>query len=496
MVPANPIVAGYGVQVIGALFLADEKPNPGNRPAKFLQGDLMRHIIIMSASSSIGLVSIFLVDFIDLYFISLLGRKELAAAVGFAGTLIFINMSITIGLMIAMGALAARRLGQGDEKEARRIATSVSVIAVFIGAMSGGLFWIYAPELLELLGASGETRDLGVRYLRIILPTAPVSALAMVASGLLRAHGDARRAMNATLAMGGVNAILDPIFIFGLSLGLDGAAYASVCARFAMLATAMWPVFRHYGGLAPFDLAHFRRDLAPVFAIAGPAILTNIATPIGTGIVTRAIAPFGDGAVAGYAVIGRLTPLFFCVIFALSGAVGPIIGQNFGSRKYDRIRETFTKSLFFTGAYTLVAWAALFALSGFISRAFNLDTAGSQVVFWFALVAAPLFFFNGALFVSNAAFNNLNRPFWSTMLNWGRNTLGIAPFVILGAHYGGAPGVIIGQAVGAVAFAVLGVWLSYRLVKAFETGAVDPEKGWKIQLLRSRPSPPFSSPRG
>jgi putative MATE family efflux protein len=473
-----------------------ESDTPKSPPPKFLSGDLMRHIIVMSSSASVGLVSIFLVDFVDLYFISLLGQKELAAAVGFAGTLLFIAMSINIGLMIAMSALAAQRIGRGDEEDARRIATSISIIGTLFGVLVGAVYFIFAPQMAELLGAVGETRDLAARYIRIIAPSLPFSVMAMIASGLLRAHGDARRAMNATLAAGAVNAVLDPILIFWAGIGLDGAAIASAVARLAMFATAMYPILKHYGGFAPFDRERLIGHLAPIFAIAGPAVLTNVATPIGTAVVTRAIAPFGDSAVAGYAVIGRLTPLFFCVVFALSGAVGPIIGQNFGARNYDRVRETLSKSLYFTAAYTLIAWGALVALNGFISNAFNLDAAGAELVFWFALAAAPLFFFNGALFVTNAAFNNLNRPIWSTLLNWGRNTLGIAPFVWLGADLAGAPGVIIGQALGAVAFAGLGAWLSYRLVAAYQSGAADPEKGWKVPLMRPRPEPPFSSPRG
>lgn len=466
------------------------------KKAKFLHGDLMGHVIVMSLSASVGLVSIFLVDFADLFFISLLGESALAAAVGFAGTLLFFNQSITIGLMIAMGALAARRIGQGDEDEARRIATSVVVVGMIVGVVMATLFWVFAPQLLELLGAEGETKDFAVRYLRIVVPSMPVMVLAMVSSGLLRAHGDARRAMNATLAAGAVNAILDPILIFGVGLGLDGAALASVGARFAMMATAVYPILKHYGGFAPFDAAHFRRDLAPIFAIAGPAILTNIATPIGIMIVTRMIAPFGVAAVAGFAVVSRLTPLAFCVIFALSGAVGPIIGQNFGARNYDRVRETIRKAIQFTGAYTIIIWVILIAFNGFIAEQFGLRDEGARLVFWFAAIVTPLYYFNGVLFVSNAAFNNLNRPIWSTLLNWGKNTIGTLPFVWLGAQWAGAPGVLIGQALGGVFFSLLGLWLTFRLVDGYESGRADPEKGWKINLMRPRPEPPFSSPRG
>ena len=452
--------------------------NTASAKAKFLDGDLMRHIVIMSTSASVGLISMFLVDFLDLFFISLLGQAELAAAVGFAGTLIFLNMSMTIGLMIAMGALAAQRIGRGEPEEARRIATSVVVVSLIFGVVFGFAFWVLAPTLLDFVGATGETKALATRYLRIIVPTLPISAIGMVCSGLLRAHGDAKRAMQATLSAGVVNAVLDPDLIFGLEMGLDGAAFASVGARFAMMATALYPVLKHYGGFARFDRHGFRNDLRPIFSIAAPAVLTNVATPVGAIIVTRSIAQFGDAVVAGYAVLGRLSPLAFCVIFALSGAVGPIIGQNFGAQKFERVRETVKKSLLFTGGYTALIWIILLFSNSYVATAFGLEASGVNLVFWFAVIVAPLFFFNGALFVANASFNNLNRPIYSTWLNWGKNTLGVAPFVWVGANIGGAPGVIIGQALGGVFFGIMGVLLVFRLIKSYERGeaAIDDDR--------------------
>lgn len=464
--------------------------------AKFLEGDLMRHVVVMSMSASIGLVSVFLVDFADLLFISMLGEAALAAAVGFAGTLLFFTFSVSIGLTIAISALAAQRIGQGAADQARAIATNVIVFGIGISIVVATTFWLCAPALVGAIGASGQTKDFAVDYLRIVVLAMPIGALGMMCSGLLRAHGDARRAMTVTLTAGAVNAVLDPIFIFALNMGLEGAAWASVCARCAMAITAMYPILRRYGGFAPFQVAAFRSDIRPIVALAAPAVLTNIATPIGNSIVTRAISDFGDAAVAGYAVVGRLTPLAFCVIFALSGAVGPIIGQNFGAKQYDRVKDTLTKAMLFTAGYTALMWAVLFFTNGFFATQFHLSDEGRDVVFWFAVAVAPLFLFNGSLFISNAAFNNLKRPFWSTMLNWGKNTIGVAPFVIAGASLGGAPGVLIGQAIGGIAFGVLGFWLAYRLVDAYADGRADPGAGWKPPFMRGRAEAPFTSPRG
>lgn len=466
----------------------------GNQ-AIFLQGNLLRHIVIMASSASIGLLSIFLVDFADLLFISMLGEAELAAAVGFAGTVLFFTFSVSIGLTIATSALVAQRLGQGEPIEARKIASSVMLFGVSVSAVLAAICWIMAPQLLGLIGATGATQDLAVGYFRIVVTAMPVAAVGMMASGILRAHGDARRAMNVTLVAGAVNAILDPILIFGLGLGLDGAAYASVAARFATLFMALTPIFRHYGGFAKIDASRFKLDLPKIIAIAAPAMLTNVATPIGNGVVTRAISEFGDSAVAAMAVAGRLSPLAFCVIFALSGAVGPIIGQNFGAKQFDRVRGSLIKAVQFTAIYVGVIWMILLVAHPFISSSFRLSEEGATIIFWFALVVAPLFLFNGTLFVSNAAFNNLRRPLYSTFLNWGKNTLGVIPFVAVGAAIGGAPGVLIGQAVGGVFFGVLGFWLAYRLVNRYESGKSDPDRGMKFPLMRQRAEAPFNSPR-
>ena len=200
--------------------------------------------------------------------------------------------------------------------------------------------------------------------------------------------------------------------------------------------------------------------------------------------MTRALAPFGDEAVAGMAVVARLTLLAFCVIFALSGAVGPIIGQNFGAAQYDRVKETLKRALVFAAGFVVLAWAILLLIQGFVSAQFNLTADGRDIVFWFSLVIAPMFIFNGSLFIANAAFNNLKRPIWSSMLNWGKNTIGVAPFVVVGAHLGNAPGVLIGQAIGGIFFGIIGIWLAFRLVSSYEDGRVDPNVPWRPKLMR------------
>lgn len=434
--------------------------------AKFLSGSLFKHVAVMSLTSSVGLMAIFAVDFIDMIFISMLGKLELAAAVGYAGAILFFTSSFGIGMAIAAGALVARALGSGDMAEARVKASHALIYGFGFGALFAAAVWLNVDALVALMGATGETAQLAAHYLRIIIPSLPILILGMVGGAVLRAHGAARAAMMATIWGGGVNAVLDPILIFGLGLDLTGAALASVAARLTIAVMSLRPIIRDHGGLDRPEIRGLVADLRPVLAIALPAILTQLATPIGQAIVTRSMAEFGEEAVAGMAIVGRLTPLSFAVIFALSGAVGPIIGQNHGAHDELRVRRAFREAILFVALCVVVITAALFALRGPIVALFEAEGVARDLVFLFCGPLALAYFFNGVIFVANASFNNLGHPFWSTWVNWGRHTLGTIPFVMLGAAIWGAPGVLIGQAVGGMTFGVLAWWMVVRLMNA------------------------------
>ena len=432
--------------------------------AKFLSGSLFRHVTVMSLTSSLGLMAVFVVDFVDMIFISMLGKAELAAAIGYAGAILFFTTSFGIGLAIAAGALVARALGAGDVVLARERTTHALAYGLLFSCVFAIGVWLLIPQLVSLLGARGETALLAEGFLRIIVPSMPFLILGMMGGAVLRARGDARRSMMSTIAGGVVNAVLDPILIFGLDLELTGAAIASVCARLTICAMALWPVIRIYGGIARPRLAGLVRDLSPILAIAFPAILAQIATPVGQAYVTREMAGYGEEAVAGMAIVGRLTPVAFGVIFALSGAVGPIIGQNFGAGNAARVRGGFNAAVIFVALVIALVSAVLFLARGAIADLFGAYGVTRDLIYLFCGPLALAFFFPGVLFVANAAFNNLGQPFLSTFTNWGRNAVALIPLVWIGSTFGGAQGVLIGQALAGVIFGAVAWVLALRVI--------------------------------
>lgn len=432
-------------------------------PPKFVVGSLLRHILVMSGAGGVGLGAIFLTDLANIVFLSWLDDRAVLSAVGYASSILYFTISIGIGLGIAATTMVSRTLGQRRPLRAARHSINAHIASLAAGCIAAALMLVAIPFLLTLLGATGHTHEIAARYLTIVTLGLPALTLAMTSASVLRAAGDARRAMNITLYGAIVNTILDPIFIFGFGLGIDGAAWATVIARLSFMAVGLYGVVRVHRLIARPRLPAFAADVPTFTAIAVPAIMTNIASPVSNAYVTAAIAGHGDDAVAGWAIIGRILPVAFGAIYALSSSIGPIIGQNYGANRGSRVREAFKLALGVNVGFTLVAWIVLALLSPSLIRAFGVSGTAADLITLFNVWLAPLFAFMGALFVVNAVFNTLDHPHYATLLNWGRATIGTIPLVHLGSWLGGAEGVLWAHMAGGMLFGCLAVWLCLRL---------------------------------
>lgn len=458
----TPGVVGQSAPVI------QPAPEVQRERGVFTEGSTMRHVVVMTATGSVGLIAIFMVDLLSLLYVSWLGDKSLTAGVGFATVLMFLAISVNIGLMIATSALVARALGSGDRAAARRLGASATVhLALVSGLVVIGMY-LAVPDLLRWIGATGEAHEVAMRFLWISLPSNVLMALGMGFSGILRAIGDARRAMNVTLSGGIATAVADPVLIFGLGLGTDGAAIGLIVARVVFFVMGWYGVVRVHGLLARPATAAVLADLRPMLAVAGPAILTNVATPVSSAFVAAISARFGDQVIAANAVIDRLVPVAFAALFALTGAVGPILSQNWGAGLFPRIRQALADALLFTTLYVGAIWLLLALAAPLIVELFALTGMAADMVLFFCRTSGAVWLCIGFLFVANSAFNNLGFPFYSTAFNWARATLGTLPFVWLGAEWFGPPGIIIGIGVGASAFGIAAVVTAFRAVRRLE----------------------------
>lgn len=436
----------------------------GQRRAVFTQGSIMRHVGVMTATGAIGLVAVFVVDLLSLLYISWLGDPALTAGVGYATQIMFFMISISIGLTIAVSALMAREIGAGNRERARRYCASGLTLSTLAALATTLIALPVRDDLLRLMGASGQALTVASDFLLLTLPANAPMALGMALSGALRSVGDAKRSMYVTLWGGAITAALDPLLIFWAGMGVQGAAVATVVSRLVFMVVGLWGVVGVHNLLARPSLAHVKADLRPLSAVALPAIATNLAAPVSTAWVLRVFSAYGEAVIAAFAIIDRLAPVAFGILFALSGAVGPIVAQNLGAREFGRVKRTLTDCFTVAILYSLATWAVLWAAAPAIVAMFSATGETAALVTFFCAVGALQWLFLGCLFVANAAFNNLGYAFLSTAFNWGRATIGAIPFVTLGAYWGGPEGGLLGLVIGAALFGAASMVAAYAVV--------------------------------
>ena len=157
--------------------------------------------------------------------------------------------------------------------------------------------------------------------------------------------------------------------------------------------------------------------------------------------------------VAAFAIVDRLNPMAFGVLFALSGSVGPIMGQNLGAKLIARVRQVLTDCFIFAAIYVLVVSVFLRLAAPFIVELFHAQGETAGLITFVCVYGGVLWFFLGAIFVANAAFK-ISGSRLSTLFNWGRATLGTLPFVSIGAARFGPQGGYIGLIAGSAFFGI------------------------------------------
>lgn len=447
---------------------SDEQPTT----PVFVQGSTMRHVLVMTGTGAAGLIAIFIVDLVSLLYISWLNNPSMTAGVGVATVVMFFTVSINVGLMIPIGALVSRALGARRYEDARRLATSGSLLMAFFAAAVSIIALPFLPMILSAMGATGQAFEVARSFLWIALPTNVLMAFGMAFSTVLRAAGDAKRSMYATLSVAVVTVLLDPILIFALDLKANGAAITINLARVAYLYVGYRYLTRTHRLLVRPDIRSIIKDAGPFFAIGIPAILTNIAAPVSNAFFTGIMAQFGDQAIAASAIIDRVTPVSFAGVFALAGAIGPVLGQNWGAHRFDRMRQTLKDSLTFMIVYVLGVWLVLFLLQVPITMAFNAPPITAELVQFFCQLSGFIWFFISLVFVANASFNNLGYPFLSTFFNWGRATLGMIPFAYYGALVAGPKGALVGIGAGSIVFGIAAIITAFWTIRRLERQAV------------------------
>jgi putative MATE family efflux protein len=404
------------------------------RPNDLTQGSVTGSLFRMTAPMMLGVSSTILVSMLEIGFIGRLGTEPVAA-ITFTFPLVMILNSVALGIGIGTSSVIARGIGSGQRGEARRLGTHSLLLVTIAMTILSLIGWLTIEPVFRALGASADVLPLIDSYLSIYYPSVVLMTLTMVAGNVMRANGNAT-APGLVMTLGAVlHLILDPFLIFGWfgfpRLELAGAAWAMALSRVVTAAVLMFYVTR--GGMVMLRRVWqgFFGSCRQILHVGLPAMATQLIGPVSAAVIVRLLAGHGEVVVAAYGVAVRIEAVAVMLLFALSGSVGPFIGQNWGANRPDRVRDGLNVTYGFSLIWGIIAAIPLLLFGGTIASWVDqtpdvVETAG----FYLAVVPWSYGFW-GLLMMSSASFNALGKPLPSTVLSFTRTFLLYIPLALL-----------------------------------------------------------------
>ena len=436
--------------------------------AKLLQGPVGKTLISLAMPMAFGIAAIILFTVVDTFYVGRLGTEQLAA-MGFTFPISYIVMSIAMGLSVGTSSTIARAIGEGHQLRVQRLATDGLGLAFLIVTCFSLIGLTNLNAIFSMIGAKGEILELISDYMIPWCLGVGLLVIPMVGNGAIRATGDTKTPATIMVIAGIVNIVLDPFLIFGIGpfprLELQGAALATVVSWGVTFTASLWILGKREGmiRLPIFDPKQTFDSWKQILHVGIPAAGTNMMEPLSMAVITRMISEYGKEAVAAFGVGGRLEALSLIGIWALSMAMTPFVGQNFGAGNSDRIRAALRFGVRFSLVWGGVVFTVLYLLSGIIAPIFNDNKAVIASVILFLQIIPISYAMYGISTLVNSTFNALGKPLQASLVIILHLFVFVLPLAYLGSKVYGLKGIFVGIAVGN---AVVGI-IAYLMVQKF-----------------------------
>lgn len=413
------------------------------------QAPVSRVILTMAVPTIVSMLVTCLYTIVDTYFVGQLNTQS-TAAVGIVFSLMCLIQAIGSFFGHGSGSYMSRELGARRIDNAASMAATGFVYAIITGVAIAAVGLMSLQTLSLWLGSTATVLPYTEQYMAIILMGTPFQIASFTLNSQLRMQGNTRHAMWGIVSGAVLNVLLDPLLIFGCSLGLRGAALATVIGQ-AVSFLILYIMCNRRGAtcvgihLTKFSLRwHYVREI--IYG-GSPSLSRQGLASISVVLLNLAAASYGDAAVAAMSIVSRVTMFVMSVIVGLGQGFQPFCGYCYGAGLYARLRQGYWFTVK-TGFVFLAIFAAVVYCFAEQTVALFRDDAiviavGSTALRWH-LVAYPL---NAYIMTSNMMLQTTRRPLRANLLASARRGLVFIPFILLLSHLFGLMGVAMCQAV-------------------------------------------------
>ncbi len=445
----------------------------GTKPVgKLLVQYALPAIVAMVASS--------LYNMVDSIFI---GQGVGALAIsGLAITFPFMNLSAAFGAAIGVGSSAflSVKLGQRDYDIANRILGNCVMLNIIIGVLLGGVGLLFIDPILRFFGASDATLPYAREYMIVILLGNAITHLYLGLNAVMRSAGKPRVAMYITIFTVLINAILDPLFIYTLHLGIKGAAYATILSQ-TMALMWQWKLFGDKKEFLHFDYSKFRVEMPIVRNIIGIGIspfAMNACACLVVIFINNSLMQYGgDMAVGAYGIANRVCFVFVMVTMGVCQGMQPIAGYNYGAENYYRMFEVLRLAVMAGTAVCAVGFFIAMLLPEECVSLFTSDAELTEKSVVAMRYNMALFLIIGAQMVITNFFQSIGKAKVSIFLSLSRQMLILVPLIAILPPFLGLDGIWLALPVSDGIAAVMAYVMLWIYVRKFRRIHIDKYNG-------------------
>ena len=447
------------------------------RAYSLTKDDIQPTLLAMTLPMLVGMITLMTFNLVDTFFISMLGTVQLAA-ISFTFPVTFTLISLAIGLSIGTSAVIAKALGAGRLNEARTDGQVALWLSAALAAILALLGYIFAEPLFSALGANANVMLFIRQYMDIWFCGAMLLVLPMVGNAVLRAAGDTRTPSIIMACSGLVNAVLDPVLIFGVgpipAFGMQGAAMATLISWLFGSALILYLLIRRDLITTSWvGFASFWAICRKILRIGLPAAGANMLTPLAMAVLTAIMASYGAAAVAAFGVGARLESIACLVVLALSMTLPPFVSQNYGAGLMSRVQQAYRLCARFVLLWQLGVYVLLALLARPIAGLFSDEPEVVRIISQFLWIVPLAYGLQGITILTNSSFNALHQPGSALILSVIRLFVFYVPLAWLGGRLFGITGLFFGCVVANIITASLAwSWFNWSVQRTSQEATI------------------------
>ncbi|MFT5819579.1 MAG: putative MATE family efflux protein [Crocinitomix sp.] len=435
----------------------------------------------MSIPIGVGMLSTFLFQVVDTYFIGKLGSESLAA-LGFSSTIYFVLVSLYIGLSIGVSIIIGQAVGQGDMPKVKKTTWLSLLLSFGLSVILSTISILFIDPIFSALGASNEILPLIKEYTIPILIGMPFLTIGITASGILRASGNITKPEVIMAIAGLINVILDYALIFGKwglpEMGIQGAAYATAISWFFVLIGMIVLLLQDKLLGAAKDATNTIKSLTrEIFKLGLPTILTQIIGPLTVAFLTFLLAQQSPMAVAAFGVVSRIEMLLLIGVLSVSTAITPFVAQNSGAKSIARIDQAIVFGGKASTYISLIIATLLFIFVKPIVSIFSEDPDIINYATNYFYIICLSYAFYALYLITTAVFNGLQKTLISLKITLMKSLIFAVPLTLIGSNWG-VNGIFIGLALANV---LAGIYAAIIMRKEIKENHPDLKKLSAIQ---------------